>query len=612
MAERTLYQMFLDTTQAHGARNAVGFRAGKAAEYVYWTYRELNDKVRAFARGLDALGLRKGDRIALISHENRVEWAITDLAAQYLGLVTVPIYGTLPASQVAYYVKDSGARAILVGDAKQRVKVKEFRADTPALEFILSIDGKPEELEAEGALPFDTIYKRGETNGREEAALNAIAQSILADDTATIIYTSGTTGDPKGAMLSHANLLQTPDGVVSEPVADIGPHDVFLSFLPLSHITERVGGHYLPLRVGACIVYSLGLIALTEEIQTAVRPTAMLCVPRLWENMHDKARDQIAKMDDKQRKIAEWGLSVGIDAAKRKSEGQSVGPILKLKLMAADKLVLSKLREKVTGGKLRNCVSGGAPLDPVTAEFFLGIGIQMLEGYGLSETNIIAINRPNRQRIGTVGNLMPHAEVKIAQDGEILMRGQGRMQGYYNKPDATQEAIDGEGWFHTGDIGELSKDGYLKITDRKKDLLVLTNGKKVAPQPIEALLKHSPYIGEAVLFGDKSATVMALLVPDYDSRGKPAKLIAWAKEKNLPTEDIPALLSLPEVQKLFKAEIDKNTPDLADFEKIKRFKLVPQPFSIDGGELTPTLKVKRKFVAQKYADLIASMARGKE
>ncbi len=448
--------------------------------------------------------------------------------------------------------------------------------------------------------------------GGTQPRLNALAQTVRADDTATIIYTSGTTGDPKGAMLSHANILQTPDGVVSDKIADLGPDDVFLSFLPLSHITERVGGHFLPIRVGACIVYSLGLLALTEEIQTAVRPTAMLCVPRLWENMHDKARDQIAKMDDKQRKIVEWGLEIGIDVAKRKSAGQSIGPILQAKHLTADKLVLSKLREKVTGGRLRNCVSGGAPLDPVTAEFFLGIGIQILEGYGLSETNIIAINRPNRQRIGTVGNLMPHTKVKIAEDGEILMNGQGRMQGYYNKPDATREAIDEQGWFHTGDIGELSADGYLKITDRKKDLLVLTNGKKVAPQPIEALLKHSPYISEAVLFGDKSATVMALLVPDYDAKGKPAKLIAWAKEKNLPTEDIPALLVLPDVQKLFKTEVDKNTPDLADFEKIKRFKLVPQPFTIDGGELTPTLKVKRKFVAQKYADLLASMARGKE
>ena len=247
--------------------------------------------MRAFARGLDALGLRKGDRIALISHDNRVEWAITDLAAQYLGLVTVPIYGTLPAAQVAYYVERFRGAGHAVSDAKQRAKVKEFRAETPALEFVISMDGKPEELEAECTLAFDDVYQAGEAAGRDQATLDAVAASVSAHDFATLIYTSGTTGDPKGAMLTHSNILQTPDGVVSEQVADLGPDDVFLSFLPLSHITERVGGHYLPLRVGACIVYSLGLMALAEEITTTVRPTAMLCVPRLWENMHDKARD---------------------------------------------------------------------------------------------------------------------------------------------------------------------------------------------------------------------------------------------------------------------------------------------------------------------------------
>ena len=602
--------MFAESVEAHPDRPAVGFHAAKSDPYTYWTYQELDAKVRAFARGLDALGLQKGDRIALISHENRLEWVITDLAAQYLGIVTVPIYGTLPASQVAYYVKDSGARAMLVSDAKQRLKVKQFRADTPALETVISMDGKPEELEAEATLPFDSLYTLGEEKGRAPDVLETLSSKVGFHDLATLIYTSGTTGDPKGAMLSHANVLQTPDNVVSGGIADLGPNDVYLSFLPLSHITERIGGEYLPLRYGSCIVFSLGLMALTEEIQTTVRPTAMLCVPRLWENIHDKAREGIAKEPEKRRKIVEWGLGVGIDAARRRSAGRGLGVALGAQHALAEKLVLSKLREKVTGGRLKNCVSGGAPLDAPVAEFFLGIGIHMLEGYGLSETNIIAINHADSERIGTVGPLTPKTEVKIADDGEILMRGQGQMLGYYNKPEATAEAIDAEGWFHTGDIGELSPRGYLKITDRKKDLLVLTNGKKVAPQPIEALLKRSSFIGEAVLFGDKASTVSALILPDYDARGKPAHLLAWAKEKGLPTDDLDALLTNVEVLKLFKSEIDANTKDLADFEKIKKFKLVGHPFSIDGGELTPTLKVKRKFVAQKYADLIATMSRG--
>lgn len=250
---------------------------------------------------------------------------------------------------------------------------------------------------------------------------------------------------------------------------------------------------------------------------------------------------------------------------------------------------------------MRYCVSGGAPLSAETAAFFLGIGVPIMEGYGLTESNVMSVNRRGEQRIGTVGKLLPDVQVKIAPDGEILMRGRGLMQGYYHRPEATAEVIDSDGWFHTGDIGEMSGDSYLKITDRKKDILVLTNGKKVAPQPIEAALKQSPYIGEAVLFGDKSPTVVALLVPAFD------KLLAWAKERDLPVKDIEALNALPEVQKLYKGEVDRLTVNLADFEKIKKFKLLSKPFGIESGELTPTLKVKRRFVEQKYADLLASL-----
>ena len=377
---------------------------------------------------------------------------------------------------------------------------------------------------------------------------------------------------------------------------------MFLSFLPLSHISERVGGHYIPLQFGSCIVYSQGLLRFGEELTKTLRPTAMISVPRLWQNIHEKAKDSFAKMPDDKRKKVEWGLDVGRQVVRCHAQGNSPGLILSLKHKIADKLILSKVREQVTGGNLRYCVSGGAPLDDETGEFFLGIGIQILEGYGLSEANIIAINRPNRQRLGTVGNLLAAVELKIADDGEIWMRGQGRMKGYHNKPEDTAQAIDPEGWFHTGDIGELSKDGYLKITDRKKDLLVLANGKKVAPQPIEADLRRSPYIAEAVLLGDRQATVGVLIVPDYN------KLTAWAKEKELPS-DPPLLIANEETQKLFKGEIDAQTKHLADYEKIKRFKLIEKPFTIDGGELTPTLKVKRKVINEKYADLIASMSR---
>jgi long-chain acyl-CoA synthetase len=594
--------MFQETVRQHGTQPAVGFKAGKEKEYTYWTYDELDSRVRRFARGLDALGLKKGDRLALLS-ENRAEWAVTDLAAQLLGLIVVAPFASLPAGQIAYLLRDSGAQAIVVSDAKQRAKIREIRADVPDLEQVIAMDGEPEKLEAENVIPFDAVIRRGEEAGADQTALDALAAAVHPDDVATFIYTSGTTGEPKGAMLTHANWLDTPDSVVSEPIAILGPGDVFLSFLPLSHITERVGGHYLPLRVGACIVYSQGLLHLAEEIPTTVRPTAMLCVPRLFENMYDKAKDRLAKEPERKRKIAEWALYVGTEIAERSSEGKRAGLLLGLERPLADRLALSKIRARLTGGRMRFTVSGGAPLDPEVLTFFLAIGVQILEGYGLSETNIIAINRPGRQRIGTVGNLMPNVQVKIADDGEILTRGPGLMKGYWNKPEETAEAIDSEGWFHTGDIGELSADGYLKITDRKKNILVLTNGKKVAPQAIEALLKHSPYIAEAVLFGDRQPTVSAILVPAFDA------LTAWAKSQELPVSDPEGLVAHPEVQKLYKAEVDRYAADLADFEKIKRFKLVTQPFGIESGELTPTLKVKRNVVETKYADLIAAMSR---
>jgi long-chain acyl-CoA synthetase len=542
-------------------------------------------------RGLDALGLKRGDAIAILA-ENCPRWAVTDIAAQGLGLVMVAPYATLPASQAGFIVADSGAKIVVVSDGKQLAKVREFRTETPDLQHIITLDAS---LKGDGVLTFDEV---SHMSGKTDTELDALIQAVKPHDTATYLYTSGTTGNPKGAVLTHNNLLHTPDAVIESRLADLNEYDVFLSFLPLSHITERLGGHYLPMRVGGCIVYSLGLSALADEIQNTVRPTFMLCVPRLWENMYAKALEGLAKRPEKDRKKIEWAITVGKEVVQVRSAGGAPGLILKLKHALAEKLILSKVRAKLTGGRLRYAVSGGAPLEHETALFFLAVGVQLLEGYGLSETNIIAINRPEKQRVGTVGTLLPHVEVRIAEDGEILMRGQGKMQGYHHRPQETAEAIDAEGWFHTGDIGELSQDGYLKITDRKKDLLVLSNGKKVAPQPIEGHLKQSPYIGEAVLFGDRKPTVSVLLVPAFD------RLLAWAKEQGL-KGSAEEIMAHEAVQRLFKEQIDAVNATLPDYERIKRFRLAPRPFSIEGGELTPTLKVKRRVVAEKYAELLA-------
>ncbi|MCS6777692.1 MAG: long-chain fatty acid--CoA ligase [Chloroherpetonaceae bacterium] len=603
MASRTLYHMFQESVRRHGSRPAVGFKATPdASSYTYYTYAELDERVRAFRRGLDALGLKTGDTLAMLS-ENRVEWAIADLAAQSLGICIVAPYATLPAPQIRYILQDSRARAVIVSDARQADKIQEIRHELPCLEHVIAMEGDPETLRARGLIPFTELPAIGQQSGRTQEELDRVAASVDPDAVATLLYTSGTTGDPKGAMLTHNNLLQCPDDVMEEPVGDLTPQDIFLSFLPLSHITERAAGYYLPLRAGACIVYSRGLAALPDEITRTVRPTVMLCVPRLWENMHSKFLEALARAPEKKRKLVTWALATARKAVELRASGRQPGPILRMSLALADRLVLSQIRQRLTGGRMRYAISGGAPLDPETTVFFLSIGVQMLEGYGLSEAGIMFVNRPGRQRPGTVGLKLRQVEVKIAPDGEILMRGQGLMKGYLNRPEDTAEAIDAEGWFHTGDIGELSPDGYLRITDRKKDLIVLTNGKKVAPQAIEIALKHSPYIAEAVLLGDRQATVMALLVPALDA------LRAWAEQHDVPSQNTPELLEHPEVYRLYRSEIDRLTPHLADYEKIRRFRLIEQPFSIEGGELTPTLKVKRHFVARKYADLIATMTR---
>jgi long-chain acyl-CoA synthetase len=591
MDDRTIYRMLTETAARHDARTALSAKRGGA--YQDLTYGEVLERVRALRRGLWHLGVRKGDRVALLS-ENRSEWAISDLACQSLGVVTVPIYSTLPAPQVQYVVADSAARVLIVSDKKQLAKALELRPNVRTLEHVIVMDGGA----PEGVLSFEEACRIGAGSIVMDEELDGIAANVKPDDIATLIYTSGTTGEPKGAMLTHRALLHT--GWAARRLVRLDENDVFLSFLPLCHIIERVGGHYLPLSIGAQIVYSEGVFAIGNEI-ASVKPTVFLCVPRLYESIQEKVMDTVAKAPEKRRRLFETALAVGTEVSERRLAGRFVGPFLALKHLVLEKLVLSKVREKVSGGRARFFVSGGAPLNPATAVFFEALGVRVLEGYGLTECPVISLNRPERPRPGTVGPTLDELEVKIAPDGEILSRGPSLMRGYFGKPQATEEAIDSEGWFHTGDIGELTPEGSLRITDRKKDIIVLANGKNVAPQPIEATLKQSAYIQEAVLIGDKQNAIVAIIVPAFD------RLKAWAKDHELPTTDVAELARRPDVRKLFKEELDRASAGLADFEKVKKFTLAAQPFSIEGGELTPTLKVKRKVIAEKYADEIAQM-----
>ena len=391
MSDHTIFQIFTETVSKFGDRPAVGVRKNKKSSLSYLSYDELMAQVKSARAGLAYLGYSKGDRLALMFHENRVEWAITDLAAQSLGIITVPIYGTLPPSQIIFYLNNSGSRGIVVSDNKQLSKLNGTESELIHLKHIINVDTSAAETEFENIeiIPYSTLLT---LRNNDENELDLLSAKIQPNDVASLIYTSGTTGDPKGAMLTHTNLLQTCDAVVGDNIADVNEHDIFLSFLPLSHITERSGGHYMPLRAGSCIVYSLGLLALADELQNSVRPTILICVPRFWESLHNRYKESLSKMDQRTRLILEWARQTGEHCVELRSNQKKVGSFLKLKHLVAEKMALGKIRQKMTGGRLRYCISGGAPLGVETARFYLGLGIEMMEGYGMSEANIISLS----------------------------------------------------------------------------------------------------------------------------------------------------------------------------------------------------------------------------
>jgi long-chain acyl-CoA synthetase len=529
-------------------------------------YRELYGIVSRHANVIDTFGLNKGDRLVILS-ENCMEWALVDWACQTLGIIVVPIYPTLPADQAQYIVKDCGASVVVAGDAAQAKKVEGMAGV------------KVERLVGEGSI----AERADSATPMSESEWNPRIDSVQPDDVATIIYTSGTTGLPKGAMLAHKGFL-TLFAVIPVQLP-VDENDRFLCFLPMSHVFERTDGQYLPISFGGSIAFSKSLMTLANDIVRA-QPTVMLVVPRFLESMMDKILDGLKKQPPIRQKLFHLGLAQG----KKKFNGE-LAPLFWL----TDKLVGNKIRERL-GGKLRFFAAGGAALPAHVAEFYGAFGLKVLQGYGLTETySGVCVNHPDRNRYDTVGEVFPGVELKIAEDGEILFKGDARMIGYWNLPKETAEAIDAEGWFHTGDIGEL--DGtYLKITDRKKDLLVLGNGKNVAPQPIENKLRSSHYIQEAVVLGDGMDYCVALVVPNTES----------VKAK-LGVTDLGKLSENTEVKSLIKSEIDAINKTMANFEMVKKHAILDHAFSIESGELTPTLKVKRKVVKEKYGDLIQKM-----
>jgi long-chain acyl-CoA synthetase len=588
----TINRIFQDSVRRYAAQPALMHKV--EGKFQSMTYQELAERARTFCAGLVTLGVQKGDRIAMIS-ENRPEWAVADLGMLSLGAVNVPMFTTLPAPQVEYIVSDSGAKIIIVSDETQLQKALAVKANVPSL-VIITMDCPADP--ARDVLTFDAVMQRGKS--APLADYDQRWQSVEPNDLLSIIYTSGTTGDPKGVMLSHRNIASNLSA--AQDVLRFQRGEVLLSFLPLNHIFERMAGYYLPLSVGATIAYSEGLRRLALNMRE-VEPHFMMLVPRLYEGVQERILDEVNKKPPKEQKIFHWALNVGKQVVERQQNKQAISPVLALQRWLANKLVYSKIRNRLGLRRLRYFVSGGAPLPYDTAVFFAALGMTILEGYGLTETSpVVAVNRPENYKFGTVGFPLRGVEVKIAEDGEICVRGANVMLGYYNKPQETAEALDAEGWFHTGDVGEFDADGFLRITDRKKDLIVLANGKKVAPQPIENALKASPYIAQVVLLGDRQSTVTALIVPAFE------RLKQFAQERGIEHEN-GDFLKHPEINRLFREEIDRLSTHLADFEKIHRFALLNNEFTIENGEMTPTLKVKRRVVVEKYQEVIQGLYR---
>jgi len=592
MQIRTLNELFLRAVEEHDAPDAFRFKRDGSWHDV--PHREAFTAVAEISAGLVEAGVRPGDRVALLC-ENRVEWALLDYAILGAGGVTVPIYATLPGQQVEEILADCGAGLLFVSTPAQLEKMRPSVPRLSGLRALFVID-PPADLPGDVST-LDALrgLGRGSGHGGTEAFASR-ARLVKEHDHASIIYTSGTTGRPKGVVLTHANIVSNV--VAALQVFPIGPSDSCLSFLPLCHIFERMAGHFTMFHAGASIAYAESMGTVPENL-LEVRPTIVLAVPRFFEKMHARVIDTVERSSPLRRGLFLSAMEAGRERSLRVLSGRPLPAALRFRLAIFDRLVFAKLRDR-TGGRIRFMVSGGAPLGETLATFFHAAGITILEGYGLTETSpVIAVNRIDSLKPGTVGPPIPGVEVKIADDGEILVKSPGVMEGYYNLPEETARAFEG-GWFHTGDIGELDSDGCLRITDRKKDLIVTAGGKKVSPQPFENRIKADPYFTEAILVGDRRPYVVALVVPDF------ARLREWAARKGIAGDDA-ALARDPRTVAFLAERVKAFNEGLASFEQVKRVGVIDRELTVEGGDLTPSLKVRRRTVLERFGDLLESL-----
>lgn len=595
----TLVGILQHAVEKHNKPNA--FSHKQDGKWVGLSYKDIATRARNTALGLYSLGIRHGDRVAILA-ESRVDWVVADLGILSVGAADVPLYATLTDKQAAYIIKDSGSQIVFVSTETQLKKLLAVIDELPQVKKIVVFDNYNSKLAKTPDLLMSLaeLEKIGKKLDKEQPKLfEQLASAIKPQDIATLIYTSGTTGEPKGVILTHWNLTFNVLNTLNEDL-EIGDEDLALSYLPFSHVFERA--------ILYCYIY-LGIpMYLAESIDAVannlaeVRPTVMTSVPRMFEKIMAKITEQGMTAGFPKANIVRWSIDIGRQWARLHHKGEPIPFLLDLQYKLSQILFFGKIRDKV-GGRVRYFLSGGAPLADDISYFFLAAGIPILQGYGLSETSpVISINTPKFNRIGSVGRVVKNVEARLAEDGEILVRGPNILQGYFNKPTETAAVFEGD-WFKTGDVGKIDSEGFLYITDRKKELLKTSGGKYLAPQPIESMLKGSIYIAQVMLIGDNRKFPSALIVPNWET------LEGYAKAQGVGGSRADLCKNQKVVDMLFK-EVQRLTPDLAPYEKIKKIALIEKEFTIENGELTPTLKVKRRVIEEHYKDVIDKMYEG--
>ena len=579
---KTLNDVFFEMVA--GGRDRAVLRQDAEGKWQPISANQIYQRVRALAGAFAAWGIRKGDRVAILA-ENRWEWAVADFAVLALGAVDVPIYPTLTADQTAALLADSGSRVAVVSTKAQYDKVVQFRGQT-AVEYVVVMD---DEATPDG-VQLSTLLGDADKESGRDAAFDRMAYGVAPEDLATIIYTSGTTGEPKGVMLTHGNVAAN----INESLAgfEIGKEDACVSFLPLSHITARHLDYAMYTRQ-ATVAYCSSFDRLPAALKE-VKPTVIVGVPRVYEKVRQEVERRASESGVK-RRILKWAVARGAKQKELVARGEQPGG---RGWKVANKLVFNKIKEGF-GGRARYYIAGGAPLGVDTAHWFASVGIRILEGYGLTETSpVLAINTPAANRMGSVGKPLPQVACRFAEDGELLVKGPNVFSGYWKRAEHEAESFDADGWFRTGDIGRVDGDGFLFITDRKKELLKTSGGKLIAPQPIENKLKASVYVAQAAMVGDKHQFASTLISPNF------AALEGWAKERGIETTQKSEFIQNKRVIALYQEIVDKVNGTLANFETIKKFALVPDEWSLETGELTPSLKLKRRVIQEKYAALV--------